>query len=581
MTDSGPNEGATDADAKRLVVALELLRRQLVDDATLRLNNATRKPDLPIPSWAAAAALPFAAGRAALPDTLYHTPHTPLPTRPAPKPEPEPTHPQEYTPAGMPIGRPVDPTAPEEKARRRAEPPEPHDIVPDTSKDVRVRIVGHEGQPIPVYTVGGMAEYQTDQEQRIREVMERPEIDTRERAGGKKDLPSPKPKDKDGGGAAIASALMSRFAFVLGPLAAFGTILSANNSGFQVFGSAVKVLGATLAPLVMPAFVLLSTAVVAVSDVLWSKLMPRLGDFYKSIFETGIPAVMRFADSVEAAADGLEALYDNIPGWMKKSGKATASANENQRSAQFDFPSKLSDVPGYLLDNMKGAGTAQEIGKQLGMPDVPLSRGLGWRGYTMDDFKAGKVVPHYGWLVKQLTGKQPLTAGQTTTPPAPESQSPANHPSGGAQGPAPPEPTKVPTFDRSTKEGREAQREHNRQQREERQLKGYKFGPGGEPGQGEGAAGFVPGAMKDVLRSLQQSLGPKAAFSSLTEVGKQAQLAALNQDPLDAKVFRRGIETLQKLLESVDSNTKPKPKPEPLYEGGGGGISGWMRGWNG
>jgi len=48
----------------------------------------------------------------------------------------------------------------------------------------------------------------------------------------------------------------------------------------------------------------------------------------------------------------------------------------------------------------------------------------------------------------------------------------------------------------------------------------------------------VFGALRDVAASLKMSVGPKAQIGGLEGIGRAAQLAALNQDPIEARMLR-------------------------------------------
>lgn len=109
----------------------------------------------------------------------------------------------------------------------------------------------------------------------------------------------------------ILGSFTAKLAIVLGPLTAFATILGSANSGFGVFLKTVNVLAASLAPLLLPAFVLLGAAVLTVSDYIWSKLQPALGEFYKWIFENAIPALSALVEAFNEASRRIEKIIEN------------------------------------------------------------------------------------------------------------------------------------------------------------------------------------------------------------------------------------------------------------------------------
>lgn len=148
--------------------------------------------------------------------------------------------------------------------------------------------------------------------------------DSRRRAGDKQHdwsemwkklnaAPKGKPAgDPEGGGGApgtgVAKALAMKFGAVLAPLVAFATVMGAANSGASAFGKAVSALGVTLAPLILPPMILLTTAVLAVGDVLWNRLRPHISAFAAWMVEKGVPAIETFVGVVEKAAKALGAI---------------------------------------------------------------------------------------------------------------------------------------------------------------------------------------------------------------------------------------------------------------------------------
>lgn len=58
-------------------------------------------------------------------------------------------------------------------------------------------------------------------------------------------------------------------------------------------------------------------------------------------------------------------------------------------------------------------------------------------------------------------------------------------------------------------------------------------------------------ALRDVMRSLRMSIGPRAQISGISDVGRQAQLAALNQDPLEARLMKQQIDVLNRIERAI------------------------------
>lgn len=113
------------------------------------------------------------------------------------------------------------------------------------------------------------------------------------------------PADTQGAVAAgILQAAAVKFAAVIAPLATFGAILSQANSGFSLVTGALQILAATVAPLLLPFFVLLAAGLLTVSDMLWSQLLPNLKDWYTLVLNEGVPAMTAFIQGLAEAAKG-------------------------------------------------------------------------------------------------------------------------------------------------------------------------------------------------------------------------------------------------------------------------------------
>jgi hypothetical protein len=92
------------------------------------------------------------------------------------------------------------------------------------------------------------------------------------------------------------------------------------------------------------------------------------------------------------------------------------------------------------------------------------------------------------------------------------------------------------------------------------------------------------GAMADVIASLRLSMGPKASFAGLADVGKSAQMAALNADPIDQRMLRIAMKQVD-MLERIHNKMAGKGAERPVYgtgedgagdfSGGGGAGGGW------
>ncbi len=265
--------------------------------------------------------------------------------------------------------------------------------------------------------------------------------------------------------------LASRFLAVLGPLYALSTILNQANSGMGVFGKAINVLGATLAPVLLPFFAMLAAGVLTLSDYIWSKLLPALGSFYDWAVKFGLPLVQGKVENIGAAIDTGSAIKDfvtqgKLPSLEKAPGMLDAAARQ--------------------FDPTGAVGAVQDtVGSIKDVFDV-----------------AGRNL---------FGGKDWESAAQARR---------------GAN-----DPLKAKPEDEKQK---------------------FDFGAA------------MNANMRDVIKSLAMSMGPKGSYSSLGEVGKQAQLAALNQDPIEAKLLRKLQETLEEWQKAWQRKKDTEGQPEQL-----------------
>lgn len=127
-----------------------------------------------------------------------------------------------------------------------------------------------------------------------------------------------------GGVTSIVGALTLPLQKILGlltPMSLMAQAINSSASGFQIFSSAVKVLAATFAPLLLPLFAVLAEGLIALSDKIASDLMPQLEEFYGVVESELVPItyllVDTFAFAVSAMGDAARIVGDlrsNDPG---------------------------------------------------------------------------------------------------------------------------------------------------------------------------------------------------------------------------------------------------------------------------
>lgn len=461
--------------ARRLVVALELLRLQLhLSSAPAGFANRDRAaagrdhPAMPAMLAAAAAGAAGAAGAG----------------------------PREVVVANG-EGRPVPVVVVGWKIPGAAKP------AGDT-QDAEYRVIGPAAQPKALPAAGGW----------------RPDAAANamwDAAKAKAPRTAPGKKD-DGEGSGVAKALAAQFGRVLAPLVAFGTLLSAQNSGMSAFGKAVNVLASTLAPILLPGIVLLAAGILSVSDVIWTRLKPNLEGFMSFVLDTAVPAVERLVTELDSLTDAVSWLWQVIKDPSKLlSGEAAGGTGAG--GAERTGFGRTIDAADAVLRGMPGGNILSSVTGGTPLRDMtagwirhvanPLGEALGLERTEGSDA-----------LSRDFTG----TANRDGTPEA-----------GRAGG------------------GRAAWWDERR----------TAFRAGGD----SDAAGkkTKPGSVEDNIRLVSQSLaramGPQASFNSITSASRNATLASLNGDPLDMKALMRQLESIQALLRAGNKIAEPKAKP--------------------
>ena len=103
----------------------------------------------------------------------------------------------------------------------------------------------------------------------------------------------------------VLGQVAGKFLAVAGPMGILGAVLGSATSGFQTVTKAVNLLGAVLSPVLLPATVLLATAITAAADVLEGGLSGSLEPFFDFVLGLGIPAVVGFISALQLATEAL------------------------------------------------------------------------------------------------------------------------------------------------------------------------------------------------------------------------------------------------------------------------------------
>lgn len=297
---------------------------------------------------------------------------------------------------------------------------------------------------------------------------------TQTAASGPPKSPAESPDRTGRRGAVAVDMLLGSLVRLLGPLAALHTFLGASTSGFSIFTSAMRVFATAVAPILLPAFFLLSTALIAGSEVIFQKLLPSLGQFFSFVLQSGIPAVVAFAETVGRATAALK--------WLADSKLGGAAVN-------------------VATGAVGGGGPLGALSRTF---DRLTGEGWGGDGSVLGGMKAGhralddlfRLAP--GGLGESIVGHKTALLKAV----------------GGADA----DPYSGVGVDRDA----------------------------GGTGAG-GAAAATGRAMKDTLRELLLSMGPKAQQGSVSSVWSRAQMSVLSQSPFERRMLEMMSEVVKRM----------------------------------
>lgn len=419
-----------------------------------------------------------------------------------------------------------------------------------------------------------------------------------------------------GAASAVASMMAARFSAALGPLAIFAQTLQTTSSGMGVLQKSVSVLAAVFAPLVLPVAIALAAALLEFADKLDGELKPAFDEWTRYILNDVLPAMRQFMDAlidivkwvkgvvgyakektdkaadVVIAAAGLDKIdnaevekrklweeqyrkeaqrgvtEDTIRARMTQRFAENAELTDQQRDQYTDWHvarfRNASDQNDVARRGERVAGLKDEIRKGLteaAYLERERSAGVAERlmGVRSQDYQTAKRTAFDGDKdVAALADR--IRGGLTRAGYSDELRGKGLIGIGG------------------TASMSEKQQLYDRWDAASAMARGPDGNSGGwgilaaaienagkggsatKAGSGSGVSAFGRDALGDVVKSLRLSIGPKATISGLESVGRSAQLAALNSDPLD-----RTLEELQlKSLERIE-----KVLVERLPKGGG------------
>jgi hypothetical protein len=331
----------------------------------------------------------------------------------------------------------------------------------------------------------------------------------------------------------VFGLLGAKLGAVLGPLALFGQILQSNASGFQLVGTAVKVLAATLAPVLMPLFVSLAAALLDLQEDLEKRIMPAMKQWAKLIFNTLLPTLGKLVQMFMAVVDALAAFMTSLRGPERGDGRSAVGAawdntlhgrKNNLTAEQSNALNMISDLKaGRSEEDIKKGYAAQGDGTRAERRAIEDAYRVAHNAIVVENMRKGgtnddDIMKH---LAKAGLDKGGRNAAFATA------NAERDRLSGAAARPeAAPEAASTAAGMAATARAKARAEEDARAATPAGRLSG----------------------LEDVIRSLRISVGPKAQFSGLGEVTKNAQIAALNLDPVEMRMLRimtREVELLE------------------------------------
>lgn len=334
----------------------------------------------------------------------------------------------------------------------------------------------------------------------------------------------------------LATAKVMAF---IAPLVAVGTVLAQTISGFSMITTAVKVLATTLAPLLLPVFVLLAAAIVAVSDELWEGIKNVLPAWYGWIMQHGIPAFVALVGAVRAVIDWFKKLTGDDP--------LSGRRDDDPIRREGDDPSGGSDlwhrpgggtgapvidapVPGMTADRIRAEWAA--INEEMKRAVQDRDRAAASHGMDSPEYRAAEEARRNASDQQRRylggfdmdpdearlhlgQGNVPKIRGTGQMPPLP---SPGQSPGGGQE-----------------------------------------IGPDGRPR--PTTAQRFNTAMRDVITSLRMQIAPPAQMLASNSVNRQAQQDLMKQDPLERRMQERSLAALEMLMQAIpkiEQNTAPQ-----------------------
>lgn len=332
-------------------------------------------------------------------------------------------------------------------------------------------------------------------------------------------------------GGAVLKGLFEQMSRLLSPLGQMATYMNNAASGIGLFTKVMNIFAMTGGAILLPFVFLLSAGLLALSDVLWTKLLPTITDFFAFMLKNGVPVLEAFVGAISKTIDALGHFW----GWIaKKIGLKDEDKGgfNNEGGAGGRGPASLTPFAdnGESRDDM--AKRAEKAYRNRLQAEEAFKRG------DIGEKARDRVREMEEGLYKNFKGTADENRGKFLNPdgsiraggPRPEFEPDApkqDQPPGRSPGPPPARP--------------------------------------GEPPR-PGLPGGMGGILRDLMRSFQLSNQPKASITGLQQVGSQKLIESLNADPLEQKMQQRWNDLFRMMGTVID---KLDPQPQGQFNAGG------------